>query len=113
MANTGSTPGFLRDHPDGCSLAVRVQPGAKRTAILGIHGQGAESRLKIALQAPPIDGRANDALVTCLAKLFAIPRSRVRILHGAQDRFKSVFLDKISVPQILAIIQDVLKQPTS
>jgi hypothetical protein len=56
-----SDASYLRDHPDGCTLMIRVQPGAKKTAITGIYGQGEHAALKIAVQAPPIEGRANEA----------------------------------------------------
>jgi uncharacterized protein (TIGR00251 family) len=55
--------GFVRAAADGVTLAVRAQPGAKKTAIIGIYGEGVAAQLKIAVQAPPVDGRANSALV--------------------------------------------------
>jgi uncharacterized protein len=95
--SSDTTTSFLRDHPDGCSVAVRVQPGAKRTAIAGIHGEGADSRLKIALPAPPIEGRANEALVDFLAGTLSIPRSAVMIAHGQTGRSKLVVLRGIAL----------------
>ena len=92
---------FLRDHPEGCSLAVRVQPGAKRTAITGVHGEGTESRLKIALQAPPIEGRANEALVAFLADLFNLPKACVVISHGHTGRSKLVILHGLRTSEAL------------
>jgi uncharacterized protein len=73
---------FLREHPEGCSLAIRVQPGAKRIGITGVHGQNSRLHLNIALQAAPVEGHANDALIAYLAKLLAMPRSKIRIIHG-------------------------------
>jgi uncharacterized protein len=106
--NADATMGFLRDHPDGCSLAVRVQPGAKRTAITGIHGGGSDSRLKIALQAPPIEGRANDALVDFLAQTLGVPRSAVMIVHGQMGRLKLVILRGVEVNVARSRIQSQL-----
>ena len=54
---------MLRAAAEGVTLAVRAQPGAKRTAITGIYGEGAAAQLKIAVQAPPLEGRANAALI--------------------------------------------------
>ena len=79
-------PACLRETTEGCTLAVRVQPGAKRTAIIGVFGDGAQ--LKIALQAPPVDGRANEALIEFLAQLAAVPKSSVTILSGHSSRSK-------------------------
>ncbi len=73
------------------TLAVRVQPGAKKTAIVGVYGEGASAQLKIAVQAPPIDGRANASVIALLADLFAIPKSSVSLLSGELSRSK-VFL---------------------
>ncbi len=58
----------------GVTLAVRAQPGAKRTAITGIYGEGAAAQLKIAVNAPPFEGRANAALVAFLAEILTCRR---------------------------------------
>ena len=79
-------PAYLREAAEGCTLAVRVQPGAKRTAIIGVFGDGAQ--LKIALQAPPVEGRANEALIEFLAQLAGVPKSSVTILSGHSSRSK-------------------------
>ena len=67
---------MLRATQAGVTLAVRAQPGAKRTAIGGIYGEGATAQLKIAVQAPPLEGRANDALIAFLAETFAFPKAQ-------------------------------------
>ena len=82
----------LREHPDGCTLAVRVQPGAKKTAFAGFYGDGSETRARIALQAPAIEGRANVALVEFLAKAFHLSKSSVRIISGESSRSKVCLL---------------------
>jgi len=96
---------MLRATPEGVTLAVRAQPGAKKTAITGIYGEGADTRLKIAVQAPPIEGRANQALITFLAETFSIPRSAVELISGELSRSK-VFLLRgiglIAAKQLLA-----------
>ena len=65
-------------------LDVRVQPRAAQSAIAGRHGE----RLRIRLQAPPVDGRANAALVEFVAAAFGVPRARVAIEHGLAGRDK-------------------------
>ena len=65
---------MLRAAADGVTLAVRAQPGAKKTAIAGIYGEGTTAQLKIAVQAPPIEGRANEALIAFLAETFSACR---------------------------------------
>jgi uncharacterized protein (TIGR00251 family) len=73
---------------DGADLVidVRVQPRASRSEISGRHGE----RLRIRLQAPPVDGRANAALVEFLAGVFDVPRASVTIEHGFAGRDKRV-----------------------
>jgi uncharacterized protein len=82
---------MLRAIDAGVTLAVRAQPGAKKTAITGIYGEGATAQLKIAVQAPPIEGRANEALIAFLAETFNLPKSFVALVSGELSRSK-VFL---------------------
>jgi hypothetical protein len=67
-------------------LEVRVQPRASRNELAGLHGD----RVRVRLQAPPVDGRANAALVEFLAEAFGVPRARVTIEHGLAGRDKRV-----------------------
>jgi uncharacterized protein (TIGR00251 family) len=82
---------MLRDVASGVTLAIRAQPGAKKTAIIGIYGEGATAQLKIAIHAAPIEGRANHALIAFLSETFAVPRSSVELISGKLSRSK-VFL---------------------
>ena len=76
----------LNETASGVSFSVRVQPGAKRNVVLGEFGEA----LKIALTAPPVDGRANEACVEFLAGLLDIPQSSVTIVSGHNRRNKVV-----------------------
>ena len=60
----------IRDGSDGCTLPVRVHPGARRNAIDGVH----DGALKVSLTTPPTDGRANQALIAFLAGELHVPR---------------------------------------
>lgn len=73
---------------DGADLVleVRVQPRASRSEFAGPFGD----RLRIRLQAPPVDGRANAELARFLADAFDVPRARVDIEHGLAARDKRV-----------------------
>lgn len=82
---------MLRGVSGGVTLAVRAQPGAKKTAIVGVYGEGDAAQLKIAVQAPPVEGRANEALVAFLAEAFDIPKRSVELVNGELSRSK-VFL---------------------
>ena len=71
---------------DCVALTLHVQPGAKQTAIAGLHGDA----LKIRLAAPPIEGRANEALLRFIADVFDVPLRSVVLKHGEQSRHKRV-----------------------
>lgn len=82
---------MIRAVSGGVTLAVRAQPGAKKTAITGVYGQGAAVQLKIAVQAPPVEGRANLALISFLAETFGAGKNKVELVTGELSRSK-VFL---------------------
>ena len=82
---------MLRAAPSGVTLAVRAQPGAKKTAITGVYGEGTAAQLKIAVQAPPLEGRANQALIGFLAQTFDVSKNAVELVTGELSRSK-VFL---------------------
>ena len=86
---TVELPAWIEARSDGLIVALHVQPGARRTAIVGPHGD----RLKVAVSSPPADGRANSALLQFLAERLAIPKSRLRLLSGASSREKRVAID--------------------
>ena len=77
----------LRETAAGVSFKVRVQPRASRTAIAGVLG---DEILKIALAAPPVEGRANEALVRFFAELLDVAPSAIEIISGGQSRNKVV-----------------------
>jgi len=76
----------------GWLLAIHAQPGAKRTEIAGLHGNA----LKVRLAAPPVEGRANDALVAFIACALGVPKASVSVVRGGAARRKSVL---VSAPQ--------------
>jgi uncharacterized protein len=77
---------WLTRTPTGWTIAVHVQPGAKRTAVSGVHGE----RLKIRISAPPVDGRANTAVVAFIAEELGIPRAQVSVARGERSRDKLI-----------------------
>ncbi|HEX9198030.1 MAG TPA: DUF167 domain-containing protein [Acidobacteriaceae bacterium] len=93
-------PITIRDTPDGCVLAVRVHPGARKNAITGVH----DGALKISLTTPPSDGRANDALIAFLAERLNVPRARIALLTGATSRSKSLRIAGLTAPQAEAAL---------
>ncbi|MBL9152012.1 MAG: DUF167 domain-containing protein [Verrucomicrobiales bacterium] len=73
---------------------VKVVPNARQTALLGpVAVADGETALAIRLQAPPVDGKANEALTACLADAFGVPKRAIRIVRGTKDRLKLVEID--------------------
>lgn len=79
---------WYRQEGDKLTLDIYVQPGAKTTEIAGLHGEA----LKIRLNSPPIDGRANQALIQFLAKCFDVPKRQINLLRGEKSRHKTVVI---------------------
>lgn len=92
----------LRDHPEGCSLALRVQPGARKTAFLGLAADGALWRIAVA--APPVESSANQVLMRFLADTFSLSRASVRLLSGEHSREKVLLLRGISAAAAVAML---------
>jgi uncharacterized protein (TIGR00251 family) len=83
---------MLRPVREGVLLAVRAQPGAKKTALAGVYGEGAAAQLKVAVKASPVEGRANEALIEFLAETFALTKGAVEIVSGELSRTKVILL---------------------
>jgi uncharacterized protein (TIGR00251 family) len=75
---------WCRRTPGGWTFAVRVQPGARRSEVAGLHGD----RLKVRVAAPALDGRSNDALVAFVAGALGLAKSRVAVVRGERSREK-------------------------
>jgi uncharacterized protein (TIGR00251 family) len=88
------------DNRDGCTLAVRIQPGARKNAVTGIH----DGALKISLTTPPVDGRANEALIEFLADSLHIPKARVAMVVGAMNRSKTLRITGKSAADVRAAL---------
>jgi uncharacterized protein (TIGR00251 family) len=76
----------------GISFAVKVHPRARKNAITGAVGDA----LKLALTAPPVEGKANQAVIEFFADLFQIPRSSVTIASGETSRNKVIRIAGVS-----------------
>lgn len=92
--------------PEGLRLYVRLQPKARRERIEAIVTEpDGRVALKVAVTAPPEDGKANAALVALLGKSWRLPKSAIEIVGGAADRRKTLLLrgDPASLQAILAV----------
>ena len=92
-----SIPGLRRDGSDWL-LSVRVQPRASRTEFAGMQAD----RLRVRLNAPPVDGRANTALIEFVATACGVPKSRVTLERGSTGREKCLRIHGlVSIPAAL------------
>ncbi len=92
---------YLHTLPDGSLLIrLRVQPKASKNEIAGLH----DDALKLRLTTPPVEGRANKAVIAFLAKRLHLPKSSVTIKSGLQNRNKQVLIqgcDEVNARQLL------------
>jgi len=77
---------WIKAQNGGVLLTLHIQPGAKTTEVAGIHGEA----LKIRLAAPPVDGKANAALLAFIAKTLKLPKNQVTLVSGETSRAKRV-----------------------
>lgn len=90
---------WYRFGKDGsATLTLHIQPGARKTEVAGLHGEV----LKIRLAAPPVDGKANEALLRFLAERLDLPRSAVTLKSGQTSRHKVVEIHGGTESQIAA-----------
>jgi len=84
----------------GVTLRLHIQPGAKKTEAVGLHGEA----LKIRLAAPPVDGKANAALIAFLADQLGVPRAAIAILSGDSSRAKRVRIDGVDPARVRELL---------
>ena len=78
-------------------MPVRAVPRASKNELQGIHGDA----LKVRLQAPPIEGKANQALIRFLSETLEVPRSQISVASGETGRNKSVLFNGISRAELI------------
>jgi uncharacterized protein (TIGR00251 family) len=83
---------FIAESLGIITIAVRVQPGARKSEILGVHG----SELKLRVATPPVDGAANAALIDFIAECLMVRRTEVNLIRGSRSRSKILKIEGIS-----------------
>ncbi|NUP71731.1 MAG: YggU family protein [Gemmatimonadaceae bacterium] len=91
----------MRTERRGASIRVRVhvQPRASRSEVVGRHG----TALKVRVHAPPVDGAANDAVISLLSAQLGVPRRAIRIVSGAASRAKTVDIEGTTEAAVRAL----------
>jgi uncharacterized protein (TIGR00251 family) len=93
-AGAGAPP--ITTFSGGVRINVHAQPGAKRTEVSGLHGDA----IKIRIQAPPLEGRANDELIRFLAEALGVARSQVTLFRGDKSRTKVFAVAGVTEAQV-------------
>ena len=101
LRNTDKAVIPIRDTPSGATFQVKVHPRARKNAITGEIGDA----LKVALTAPPIEGRANQACIVFLAEVLNVPRSSVTIAAGENSRLKVIRVAGSTAEQVRRKLQ--------
>ena len=89
---------WLKEKDDGVTITLAVQPGAKTTEVVGLHG----GALKVKVASPPVDGAANEALLDFLASALGRPRRAAELLRGAGSRQKVVLIRGVTLDEARA-----------
>lgn len=96
------TPIWLKQTPTGIVLNLHCQPGAKQTKVVGLH----DDCLKISLQAPAIENKANEFLLGWLSKQLKIPQKQIQFISGQNCRKKRLEIwGSISPEQIIQTLK--------
>ncbi|GFM33746.1 DUF167 domain-containing protein [Desulfovibrio subterraneus] len=97
-------PEYIVPEPDGSHmLLVWAQPGAKKNEVVGLH----QGRLKIRLNAPAVDNKANKALLEFVAKLLSVRASRLELVAGQTSRQKKIRIESAEEPVWNSLITGV------
>ncbi len=93
-----SLPLYLTSDASGCLIAIKAQPRARETAIVGLHG----SELKIRIAAPPVESAANAALIEYLAESLHCGRRQLVLARGATSQHKVVRVTGLTADEVAA-----------
>ncbi len=96
------TPIWLKQTPNGITLNLHCQPGAKQTKVVGLH----DGCLKISLQAPALENKANEFLLSWLSKQLKVPQKQIQFISGQNSRHKRIEIwGSITPEQIVQILK--------
>jgi uncharacterized protein (TIGR00251 family) len=87
---------WLRASGNGVLLTLHIQPGAKKTEVVGLHGDA----LKLRLAAPPVDGKANETLIAFLADRLDVSKSQLSLVSGQTSRSKRVAISDMITTEV-------------
>jgi uncharacterized protein (TIGR00251 family) len=77
-------------------IRIKLLPKSSRNQVVGREGD----HFKVKVTAPPVEGKANKALIDLLAKKLGVPKSHIEIISGKSSRLKSIRIDGLSIEEI-------------
>ena len=95
---------MIVDGPDGAAIDIRVIPRSGRTELAGIRN----GALLVRINAPPVEGAANDELVAFLARTLGVPKQRLAIVSGARSRAKRVRVSGVNAAALESLLNGLL-----
>jgi uncharacterized protein len=94
---------MVREDAQGVLIDILVQPRASRPKIGPVHGD----RVKVAVTAPPVDGKANAAVIDDMARFLAVPRQQIEVVSGTGSRRKTVRVRGLDAGAVRAAIGEL------
>jgi uncharacterized protein (TIGR00251 family) len=92
----------------GTEIRVFCQPRAARTALVGLHA----GAVKVKVRAPALEGKANEALVALLAGALGVPARRIRVVAGAQSRWKRLLVEGLGSDLVAPMLESAVEAPS-
>ena len=92
----------IKPKDSGVHLHLRVQPNASRNRLI-VEDDG---RLRLSITTPPVDGKANKAVIATLAKILKVPKRTIQLNAGLTSRDKTLFIDEIDIETVSSLINN-------
>lgn len=96
---------ILKQKDGKTAITVYAQPRSSRNRVAGLHNDA----LKLCITSPPVDGKANKAVINLLADLFNIPKTSIEITSGQQNRTKTLTLGELSLEATRLVLNRILE----
>jgi uncharacterized protein len=92
---------WLRQHRDGVTIDLHVQPRASRNEIVGVQGE----ELKVRLTSPPVEGEANRLCVEFIAKTLKVAKSTMELVAGEKSRHKRLLIRGMTAEEVRSALE--------
>ncbi len=100
---------YIAPHPEGVTVEIWIQPNAKKSCIVGTHGNA----LKVKISSPAVDGKANAALIAFLAKALKIRENQIALISGLKNRQKVLLITGLTLVALTDLFRHLMAAPSS